>query len=80
MRTKRAPQKPPQSLRLLLLETRARKAMTQAAVVKRLGCTATTYKAWEKGQKPRAEWFVAIADLCGISLGEVVGLVTAESP
>ncbi len=80
MRAKRSiskPSQPPISLRTLLLETRAKKGLTQAMVVKRLGCTPTTYKAWEKGQRPHAQWYVGLSELCGVTLSEVVGLVTA---
>lgn len=73
--------RPPKRPRLkalprLLVTTRARHGMTQENVIDRLGCKATTYKSWEKGQCPHAEWYVAIGKLCGIPLDEVIDLVT----
>jgi DNA-binding XRE family transcriptional regulator len=63
------------SLQELLIYTRAKSKLTQTEMIRRLGCTPTTFKAWEKGQKPRAEWYVAIGKLCGVPLERVVALV-----
>jgi len=77
MRGKRSAEDP-ESLRRLLVSTRAKEGLTQAQVIKRIGCTPTTYKAWEKGQRPRAEWYVAISKHCGVTVERVVDLVTAD--
>lgn len=67
-----------QPLSELLVMARAKRGMTQAKVIKRLGCTPTTYRSWEKGQRPRAEWYVRLARHLDLSLEQVVSLVSAS--
>jgi hypothetical protein len=49
-------------------------------VAKALKTTVTTYKAWEKGQRPRVDAFAHIARYCGVPVIRLVQLATAAVP
>ncbi len=66
------------SIRQLLLLTRAKNGWPQSRVAKALKTTATTYKAWERGQRPRVESYRDIARYCGVEIVQLVVLATAE--
>ena len=69
------------SIRQLLLLTRAQNGWPAVKVAKTLKTTTTTYKAWEKGQRPKVEHYGNIARYCGVPVVRLVQLATsAEEP
>jgi DNA-binding XRE family transcriptional regulator len=65
------------SIRQLLLLTRAKNGWPAVKVAKTLKTTTTTYKAWEKGQKPKIQHFGAISRYTGVPVIRLVQLSTA---
>ena len=66
------------SIRQLLILTRARRGWKQSQSAKALETTLTTYKNWERGQKPQVEKFDRIAKHCGVDVLSLVLMATAE--
>lgn len=69
------------SIRQLLLLARAKNGWPATRVAKTLNTTITTYKAWERGQRPKLQHFEAISQYSGVPVVRLVHLsMSSEQP
>jgi transcriptional regulator with XRE-family HTH domain len=64
------------SIRQLLLLVRAKNGWPAVRVAKALKVSPTSYKAWEKGQRPKIEHYERLSRYCAVPVVRLVQLAT----